>query len=72
MIQPPKWLLVQEGMAARQWRAKKRAELKAVIAAWRAYAPGSAWCPGYSTDHRQIDTALESLKKSHSQKAWGR
>jgi len=68
----PKSLLKAAGMDTRQWKGKKRRELKAVIEAWKIYRLGSAYCPGYPDDNFAASSALRRLKLSHTAKAWGR
>lgn len=68
----PDWLLKREGITNRQWKARKRAELKAVIAAYNVYRMGCAYCPGEDIAVGDLKSALERLKAALSVKSWGR
>jgi len=67
----PKWIREREGVTNRQWKARKRRELKAVIRAMDVYRMGCAYCPGKSGEVVAIDSALRGLKHLHSVKMWG-
>jgi hypothetical protein len=68
----PRWLLEKEGCTLRQWKARKRSELRAAIKAFESYRMGCAYCNGGDGEVGAIDTALESLKSRISVKRWGR
>lgn len=68
----PKWLLIQEKITTRQWKARKREELKAVIKAFDDYRLGCAYCPSADSAVGRISNALKELKIELSIKKWGR
>ena len=70
--QAPEWLLKRGGITQRQWKARKRQELKAVIKAFDTYHCGCAFTPGTSGEVGIIDEQLEKLRALHSVKQWGR
>ena len=69
---PPAWLLEQEKITLRQWKARKRRELNDVMKAMSVYRMGCLYCPGFDVQVSKIDDALKSLKQNHSAKVWGR
>lgn len=64
-------LPVHIGMTSREFKKRKRAELKEVIKAFYKYRIGCAYCPSYETI-KKVESFLESMKESHSEKQWGR
>ena len=70
-IEAPKWILKREGITQRDWKARKRFELKAVINAMNEYRMGCAYCPGTSGEVGIIDKQLKQLQALHSVKQWG-
>lgn len=66
----PRWLLKRENITQRQWRARKRADLKKLVAAFGRYRLGCAYCPGKDGEVGRIQDALDALTKSHAAKAW--
>lgn len=67
----PDWLLKREGITQRQWRARKRKQLKALDKALTDYRFGCLFTPG----HNHIETIsqiVSGMRQSHSVKAWGR
>ncbi len=68
----PKWVLKQEGITQKQWKSRKRQELKILLKALRKYRMGCAYCPGYSGEIGIIQSNLEELKKLQSVEKWGR
>lgn len=68
----PRWLLQREGITQRQWKSRKRRELKAIIKAFENYRMGCAYCPGTDGEVGELQHLLERLKDSHSVKKWGR
>jgi hypothetical protein len=72
MVLAPDWLLDQEQVTQRQWRIRKRRDLKQLIAAYDAYQMGCAYCPGKNGEVGTIGKLLDELKESHSIKKWGR
>lgn len=72
MTQIPKWLLEKEGITARQWKARKRRELKEAIRAFDVYFIGCAFTPAKDGQDGRIKDAFKSLKQVLSVKNWGR
>jgi len=72
MITIPKRILHRSGLTPRQWKSKKRQELKKVTAAFDEFRFGCAYTPNYPTDINRIEIALANLKNALSQKNWGR
>jgi hypothetical protein len=68
----PKWLLQQEGITVRQWKARKRAQIKAVLKCFDDYRMGCAYTPDGEGEVGQIDKALASIRAKLSVKNWGR
>lgn len=68
---PPKYLLDMLGITKREWKQRKRKELKAVMKAINKYQIGCAFCPGYE-EFVDIKDMLEKLIDLHSYKRWGR
>lgn len=71
-VRAPKWLLQREGIMNRDWKAIKRAELKAVVKAFDVYRSGCAYCPGFEEDVLEFQRILNKMTLSHSAKVWGR
>ena len=71
-VRAPDWLLLQEGITNRQWKSRKRKELKEVIRAFDNYRTGCAYCPGEDGEADQLGKLLEQMKEAHSVKEWGR
>ena len=71
--QIPKAVLESSGVrTSRQWKAKKRAELKKLQKAFFDYRLGCAWCPDYLENHvDEIRKHLDDMEVSHSRKNWG-
>lgn len=72
VVRAPDWLLEQEQITQRQWRVRKRRDLKNLIAAYNEYRMGCAYCPGKNGEVGTIGKLLDELKESHSIKKWGR
>ena len=68
----PQWLLKDLGITQRQWKSRKRKELKMIIEAYDAYVLGSAYCPSYGKESSALGIVLNMMKNSHSIKGWGR
>lgn len=68
----PKWLLEQEGVTQREWKTRKRRELKTVIDVFRIYHIGCAYTPAKSGEVGRILEDFKSLKEALSVKNWGR
>ena len=66
----PRWLLKRENITQRQWRARKRADLKNLVAAFGRYRMGCAYCPSKDGEVGLIQDALAALTKSHAAKTW--
>ena len=66
----PKFILDQEGLSARAWRAQKRSELKRMINAFDQYRFGCAYCPPCDGAVVAIQNALARLKEGLSFKVW--
>lgn len=62
---------LKKGKTIREWKAKKRKELKEVLKAVSEYQTGCAYCPGYETDTDELFKILKKMKESHSFKNWG-
>jgi hypothetical protein len=56
----------------RQWRRKKRDDLRALEKAFNQYQRGSAFCPAINGEVGRIGEAIQSLKASHAPAVWGR
>lgn len=69
---PPKWLLQREGITARQWKARKRAQIKAVLKCFNDYRMGCAYVPDGEGEVGRIQKDLESLREKMAVKNWGR
>jgi hypothetical protein len=65
------WAAKQQGMTVRQFKQKKRRDLRAVIAALEEFRFGCMWIPGYEDAH-EILYRIEILRKKLSIKEWGR
>ena len=72
VVRAPDWLLEREKITQRQWRIRKRRELKQIIAAFDEYRTGCSYCPGKNGEVGAIGKLLNELKESHSIKKWGR
>ena len=72
VVRAPDWLLEREKITQRQWRIRKRRDLKQLIAAFDEYRMGCAYCPGKNMEVGAIEKLLNELKESHSIKKWGR
>ena len=68
----PRWLLDKLGITQRQWKSKKRKELKQLIKLFENYRLGCFYCPNYDTEIQDLERVLEQMKESHSVKNWGR
>lgn len=68
----PLWVIANMGCrTTREWKAKKRGELEATIAAMDAFRMGCAYVPGYSAKLvQQIDDALGELRERLCEE-WG-
>ena len=73
-IKCPKDLLQRLGFSTqREWKIHRRKKLKELEAAMDDFRLGCAYAPGYVDGTiRKLDAALDSLKKSHTVKEWGR
>lgn len=69
----PTWLLEEEGITAREWKQRKRRELKAAIDAVDALRLGCAHTPCVDGVYiGAIHQALQRLQAAWSKKEWGR
>lgn len=66
----PDWLLKREGITQRQWRARKRRDLRALEKALDNYRMGCAYTPGHVAID-QLSTTIKIMRQTHSVKAWG-
>ena len=66
----PKWLLEQEGLTARQWRIRKRRELRVLIKAFEQFGFGCGFTP--ARDLALMAQMLEKWKQELGVKRWGR
>lgn len=71
MAKIPKWLLQKTGLTTRQWKSRKRRELREVNAALGKYRLGCAYTPEQALVHT-LQSVLEKLNLSLSVKNWGR
>ncbi len=72
-VKVPKQLLKNMGLTTtRQYKARKRKELKAVEKAMEKFRSGSVCCPGYGGDYIAINDGLRRLTEKLSAKNWGR
>lgn len=69
----PGWLRKQEKITTRQWKARKRAQIKAIDRAFREFRLGCAYTPGLCYNEvARIDTSIGVIKHELSVKNWGR
>lgn len=69
----PKWLLEQERLTAREWRQRKRRELRAVIRAMEYVQRGCAYTPDVEGVYiGEIMSRLRQLARAWAQKEWGK
>lgn len=68
----PEWLKKQENCTSRQWKSRKRSELKSVIDAFSKYKFGCAHTPDGLGEVYQIQSLLDQLCEKLSIKNWGR
>lgn len=69
----PKWLLKKERITGREWRQRKRKELRAVLKLTDRLKIGCAYTP--CVDGEGIGKAINTLQKferAWSQKEWGK
>ena len=66
----PMWLLRREGLTQRQWRPRKRRELKMLRQSLEMYRLGSSYCPYTQNALGRIEQALREMRASHSVAAW--
>jgi hypothetical protein len=68
----PKWLLKQESIDQRQWRYRKRADVRNLRAAFNRFRMGSAYTnqPRGTTD--ALERLIASLEQSTSVAEWGK
>lgn len=63
---------IRGDLSSRQWRAKKRAELKAIADAYANYRLGCAYCPGFAGGEiNDLERTIDNLRRLHSVKEWG-
>jgi len=67
----PKWVLQQDGLNLRQWKARKREQIKRVEKAFDEFRNGCAYSPGYR-EVQGIQSALFKIIDAQSVKNWGR
>ena len=68
----PKWLLTQEGMTTqRQWRQRKRADMRALMYALDDLRLGCVYMPKYLSIKRVSDQ-LDIVAHAVSVREWGR
>lgn len=69
----PKWILQRDGLTARQWKIRKRNELKTVVKAMNALFLECAYTPTVDGAYiGGIDADLCRLRRAWSQKEWGK
>jgi len=68
----PDWLLKRDGITQRQWKTKKRMELKAVMDSFSTYQTGCFYTPSQDGQVGDITRLLDDLKELQSVKRWGR
>jgi hypothetical protein len=70
IVRAPEWVLEREKITQRQWRIRKRKDLKALIAAMFNYRSGCAYCPNQNGEIGAVGRLLESMWDSHKEKNW--
>jgi hypothetical protein len=66
-IELPKHL----GVTQRQWKTRKRREIRAVVRALETFQRGSAFTPAYN-DYREAMELVRAIADACSEKKWGR
>lgn len=67
----PEWLLKQNRITQRQWKSRKRRDLRALEKALENYRLGCAYTPGHAAIDG-LDAVIKIMRQTHSVKAWGR
>jgi len=67
----PNWLLKKEKLTQRQWKSRKRQELKEIIKTLSTFHLGCAYVPAYD-EVMEIGKLLAKAKDKLSIKKWGR
>ena len=70
LVRAPEWVLERDKITQRQWRIRKRKDLKALLAAMKNYRSGCAYCPSQNGEVGALERLLESLWESHKEKNW--
>lgn len=70
LVRAPDWILKDRKITQRQWRIRKRRELKAIIAAAGKYRMGCAYCPGTNAAMGRLVALLQEMWESHKEKNW--
>jgi hypothetical protein len=66
----PEWVLKSDKITQRQWRIRKRKDLKAVIAAMKKYRSGCFYCPIQKSEVGAVNRLLESIWEAHKEQNW--
>ena len=67
-----KWICNQTRLTSREWKSRKRKEIREVIKAFEIYRLGCYYTPDGEGEVGQIDEALKSIKQKLSVKNWGK
>jgi hypothetical protein len=68
----PAWFLKQERVTPRQWKARKRKEVKETLRALGNLRTGCVYLPCGAEPLRKIAKELQQIKKQLAVKSWGR
>lgn len=68
----PPWLLKQEGLTQRQWKARKRREIRALWAAFDQFRMGCAHTPLRNAEVSALKDVIVSIAHQLTVKEWGR
>jgi hypothetical protein len=68
----PKWLLKENRVTLRQWKALKRRELHAIKRALDEYRGGCYYTPLSNIEVDKIQESIDRIEKSQTVKNWGR
>jgi len=68
----PPYVLKNMGLkTTREFKSRKRKELREIKRALDKYYQGCAYCPGYENEITQIRNLLKKLEELQSIKQWG-
>jgi hypothetical protein len=66
------WILKSTKMTSRQWKARKRRELRDLKKALHVYRLGCFYTPSKDGEVGQIEDCINSIERAQSVKNWGR